>query len=148
MFDEKVILTRLQNGESIGDIAEELTDMLNKVNHKYEDSKRVAEEAKRKREASKRSELKALVQMIGKWYNDYIATTEEEKVVFSQALQGTDIEDMIGLFEGMHEIIVPLLSVVDPPVQKKEKKVQETTDDVISAFLKDMGWEKEKYPRE
>ena len=140
MFDEKVILTRLQNGESIGDIAEELTDMLNKVNHKYEDSKRVAEEAKRKREASKRSELKALVQMIGKWYNDYIATTEEEKVVFSQALQGTDIEDMIGLFEGMHEIIVPLLSVVDPPVQKKEKKIQKNTDDVISAFLKDMGW--------
>ena len=140
MFDEKVILTRLQNGESIGDIAEELTDMLNKVNHKYEDSKRVAEEAKRKREASKRSELKALVQMIGKWYNDYIATTEEEKAVFSQALQGTDIEDMIGLFEGMHEIIVPLLSVVDPPVQKKEKKIQKNTDDVISAFLKDMGW--------
>ena len=140
MFDEKVILTRLQNGESIGDIAEELTDMLNKVNHKYEDSKRVAEEAKRKREASKRSELKALVQMIGKWYNDYIATTEEEKVVFSQALQGTDIEDMIGLFEGMHEIIVPLLSVIDPPVQKKEKKAQKNTDDVISAFLKDMGW--------
>ena len=140
MFDEKVILTRLQNGESIGDIAEELTDMLNKVNHKYEDSKRVAEEAKRKREASKRSELKALVQMIGKWYNDYIATTEEEKVVFSQALQEADIEDMIGLFEGMHEIIVPLLSVVDPPVQKKEKKAQKNTDDVISAFLKDMGW--------
>ena len=140
MFDEKVILTRLQNGESIGDIAEELTDMLNKVNHKYEDSKRVAEEAKRKREASKRSELKALVQMIGKWYNDYIATTEEEEVVFSQALEGTDIEDMIGLFEGMHEIIVPLLSVVDPPVQKKEKKIQKNTDDVISAFLKDMGW--------
>ena len=140
MFDEKVILTRLQNGESIGDIAEELTDMLNKVNHKYEDSKRVAEEAKRKREASKRSEFKALVQMIGKWYNDYIATTEEEKVVFSQALQEADIEDMIGLFEGMHEIIVPLLSVVDPPVQKKEKKAQKNTDDVISAFLKDMGW--------
>ena len=140
MFDEKVILTRLQNGESIGDIAEELADMLNKVNHKYEDSKRVAEEAKRKREASKRSELKALVQMIGKWYNDYIATTEEEKVVFSQALQGTDIEDMIGLFEGMHEIIVPLLSVIDPPVQKKEKKVQKNTDDVINTFLKNMGW--------
>ena len=140
MFDEKVILTRLQNGESIGDIAEELTDMLNKINHKYEDSKRVAEEAKRKREASKRSELKALVQMIGKWYNDYIATTEEEKVAFGEALQEADIEDMIGLFEGMHEIIVPLLNVVDPPVQKKEKKVQKNTDDVISAFLKDMGW--------
>ena len=140
MFDEKVILTRLQNGESVEDIAKELTDVLNKANHKYEDTKREAEKAKQKREASKRSELKALAQMAGKWYNDYIATTEEEKVVFSQALQGTDIEDMIGLFEGMHEIIVPLLSVVDPPVQKKEKKIQKNTDDVISAFLKDMGW--------
>ena len=140
MFDEKVILTRLQNGESVEDIAEELTDMLNKVNHKYEDSKRVAEEAKRKREASKRSEFKALVQMIGKWYNDYIATTEEEKVAFSQALQEADIEDMIELFEGAHEIIRPLLSVIDPPAKKKEKKVQKNTDDVISAFLKDMGW--------
>ena len=140
MFDEKVILTRLQNGESVEDIAEELTDMLNKVNHKYEDSKRVAEEAKRKREASKRSEFKALVQMIGNWYNDYIATTEEEKIAFSQALQEADIEGMIELFEGVHEIVVPLLEVIDLPAQKKEKKVQKNTDDVISAFLKDMGW--------
>ena len=140
MFDEKVILTRLQNGESVEDIAEELTDMLNKVNHKYEDSKRVAEEAKRKREASKRSEFKALVQMIGKWYNDYIATSEEEKVAFGQALQEADIEGMIELFEGVHEIVVPLLEVIDLPAQKKEKKVQKNTDDVISAFLKDMGW--------
>ena len=60
MFDEKVILTRLQNGESVEAIAKELTDVLNKANHKYEDTKRAAEEAKRKREASKRSELKAL----------------------------------------------------------------------------------------
>ena len=140
MFDEKVILTKLQNGESIEDIAEELTDMLNKVNHKYEDSKRVAEEAKRKREASKRSELKALVQMIGKWYNDYIATTEEEKVAFGQALQEADIEEVIELFEAIHEIIVPLLSVIDPPAKKKEKKVQKNTDDVINTFLKNMGW--------
>lgn len=140
MFDEKVILTRLQNGESVEDIAEELTDMLNKVNHKYEDTKRAAEEAKQKRELAKRSELKALVQMIGKWYNDYIATTEEEKVAFGQALQEADIEDVIELFEGVHEIIEPLLSVIDPPVPKKEKKAQKNTDDVISAFLKDMGW--------
>lgn len=140
MFDEKVILTRLQNGESVEDIAEELTDMLNKVNHKYEDTKRAAEEAKQKRELAKRSELKALVQMIGKWYNDYIATTEEEKVAFGQALQEADIEDVIELFEGVHEIIEPLLSVIDSPVPKKEKKAQKNTDDVISAFLKDMGW--------
>ena len=141
MFDEKVILTRLQNGESVEDIAKELTDVLNKANHKYEDTKRAAEEAKRKREASKRSELKALVQMIGKWYNDYIATTEEEKVAFGEALQEADIDEVIELFEGIHEIIVPLLSVIDPPVQKKEKKkAQKNTDDVINTFLKNMGW--------
>ena len=141
MFDEKVILTRLQNGESVEDIAKELTDVLNKANHKYEDTKRAAEEAKQKREASKRSELKALAQMAGKWYNDYIATTEEEKVAFGQALQEADIEEVIGLFESIHEIIVPLLSVIDPPVQKKkEKKVQKNTDDVINTFLKNMGW--------
>lgn len=139
MFDEKVILTRLQNGESVEDIAKELTDVLNKANHKYEDTKRAAEEAKQKREASKRSELKALAQMAGKWYNDYIATTEEEKVAFGQALQEADIEEVIELFEGIHEIIVPLLQV-NPPVQKKEKKVPKNTDDVINTFLKNMGW--------
>ena len=141
MFDEKVILTRLQNGESVEAIAKELTDVLNKANHKYEDSKRAAEEAKQKREASKKSELKALAQMAGKWYNDYIATTEEEKVAFGEALQEADIEEVIGLFQGIHEIIVPLLSVIDPPVQKKEKKIQKKdTDDVINTFLKNMGW--------
>ena len=141
MFDEKVILTRLQNGESVEAIAKELTDVLNKANHKYEDSKRAAEEAKQKRELAKRSELKALAQMAGKWYNDYIATSEEEKVAFGQALQEADIEEVIELFESVHEIIVPLLSVIDPPVQKKEKKkAQKNTDDVINTFLKNMGW--------
>lgn len=141
MFDEKVILTRLQNGESVEDIAKELTDVLNKANHKYEDTKRAAEEAKQKRELAKRSELKALAQMAGKWYNDYIATTEEEKVAFGEALQEADLEEVIELFEGVHEIIVPLLSVIDPPVQKKEKtKPKQNTDDVINTFLKNMGW--------
>ena len=140
MLYEKVIITRLQNREAGEYIAKELTDVLNKANHKYEDTKRAAEEAKQKREAAKRSELKALAQMAGKWYNDYIATTEEEKVAFGQALQEADIEEVISLFEGVHEIIVPLLSVVDPPVQKKEKKVQKNTDDVINTFLKNMGW--------
>ena len=141
MFDEKVILTRLQNGESVEDIAKELTDVLNKANHKYEDTKREAEKAKQKREASKRSELKALAQMAGKWYNDYIATSEEQKVAFGEALQEADIEEVIELFEGIHEIIMPLLSVIDPPAKKKkEKKAQKNTDDVINTFLKNMGW--------
>ena len=140
MFDEKVILTRLQNGESVEDIAKELTDVLNKANHKYENTKRAAEETKRKRELAKRSELKVLAQMASKWYNDYIATSEEEKAAFGETFQEADIEEIIDLFEGVHEIIVPLLSVIDPPVQKKEKKVQKNTDDVINTFLKNMGW--------
>ena len=140
MFDEKAILTRLQNGEDVQTIANEMANLINEVNHKYEDSKRKAEEAKQKREASKRSELKALAQMAGKWYNNYIATTEEEKVAFGEALQEADLEEVIELFENLHEIIVPLLSVIDPPVQKKEKKVQKNTDDVINTFLKNMGW--------
>ena len=140
MFDEKVILTRLQNGESVEDIAKELTDVLNEANHKYEDAKRTAEKAKQKRELAKRSDLKALAQMAGKWYNDYIATTEEEKTAFGQALQEADIEEVIELFENIHEIIVPLLGVIDPPVQKKEKKIQKNTDDVINTFLQNMGW--------
>ena len=140
MYDEKVILTRLQNGESVEDIAKELTDVLNEANHKYEDAKRTAEKAKQKRELAKRSDLKALAQMAGKWYNDYIATTEEEKTAFGQALQEADIEEVIELFENIHEIIVPLLGVIDPPVQKKEKKIQKNTDDVINTFLQNMGW--------
>lgn len=141
MFDEKVILTRLQNGESVEAIAKELTDVLNKANHKYEDTKRAAEAAKRKREASKRSELKALMQMIDKWYSDYIATTEGEKAAFSQAFQEADIEEVIELFESLHEIIMPLVQIVDLPVQKKkETKPKQNTDDVINTFLKNMGW--------
>ena len=140
MFDEKAILTRLQNGEDVQTIANEMANLINEVNHKYEDSKRKAEEAKQKREASKRSELKALAQMAGKWYNDYIATTEEEKVAFGEALQEADLDEVIELFEGVHEIIAPLLVVIDSPIQKKEKKVQKNTDDVINTFLKNMGW--------
>lgn len=141
MFDEKVILTRLQNGESVEAIAKELTDVLNKANHKYEDTKRAAEEAKRKREASKRSELKALIQMAGKWYNDYIATSEKEKIELDQALQEIDLEEAIELVDGIHDLFVSLNQIVDPPIQKKkETKPKQNTDDVISSFLKNMGW--------
>lgn len=140
MFDEKVILTRLQNGESVEDIAKELTDVLNKANHKYEDTKRAAEEAKQKRELAKRSELKALIQMTGKWYNDYIATSEKEKTELDQALQEIDLEEAIELVDSIHDLFVSLNQIVDPPVQKKEKKTQKNTDDVINTFLKNMGW--------
>lgn len=140
MFDEKVILTRLQNGESVEDLASELTDMLNRANHKYEDAKREAEKTKQKRELAKKTELKALAQMAGKWYSDYIATTEEEKVAFSKALQEADIDEVIEYFENVHEIIGPLLGAIGTPVQKKDKKTQKKTDDVINAFLADMGW--------
>ena len=140
MFDEKEILTRLQNGEDVQTIANEMANLINKANHKYEEAKRKEEDAKQKRELAKRSELKALAQMASKWYNDYIATSEEEKAAFGETFQEADIEEIIGLFEGVHEIIVPLLSVIDPPVQKKEKKVQKNTDDVINTFLKNMGW--------
>lgn len=140
MFDEKVILTRLQNGESVEDIAKELTDVLNKANHKYEDTKREAEKAKQKRELAKRSELKTLIQMAGKWYNDYIATSEKEKTELDQALQEIDLEEAIELVDGIHDLFVSLNQIVDPPVQKKEKKTQKNTDDVINTFLKNMGW--------
>ena len=140
MFDEKVILTRLQNGESVEDIAKELTDVLNKANHKYEDTKRAAEEAKQKRELAKRSELKALIQMAGKWYNDYIATSEKEKTELDKALQEIDLEEAIELVDGIHDLFVTFNRIADPPIQKKEKKVQKDTDDVINTFLKNMGW--------
>ena len=140
MFDEKVILTRLQNGESVEDIAKELTDVLNKANHKYEDTKRAAEEAKQKRELAKRSELKALIQMAGKWYNDYIATSEKEKTELDKALQEIDLEEAIELVDGIHDLFVTFNRIADPPIQKKEKKVQKNTDDVINTFLKNMGW--------
>lgn len=140
MFDEKVILTRLQNGESVEDIAKELTDVLNKANHKYEDTKREAEKAKQKRELAKRSELKALIQMAGKWYNDYIATSEKEKTELDKALQEIDLEEAIELVDGIHDLFVTFNQIADPPIQKKEKKVQKNTDDVINTFLKNMGW--------
>ena len=140
MFDEKVILTRLQNGESVEDIAKELTDVLNKANHKYEDTKREAEKAKQKRELAKRSELKALIQMAGKWYNDYIATSEKEKTELDKALQEIDLEEAIELVDGIHDLFVTFNRIADPPIQKKEKKVQKNTDDVINTFLKNMGW--------
>lgn len=140
MFDEKVILTRLQNGESVEAIAKELTDVLNKANHKYEDSKRATEEAKQKRELAKRSELKTLMQMIDKWYNDYIATTEEEKDAVNDALQEANIEEVVELFESVHDIMTSLTQFIDPPVQKKKTKPKRNTDDVINTFLKNMGW--------
>ena len=63
MFDEKTILARLQNGEDVQKIADEMTTILNQANKAYADQKAAEEAAKKRNEVQKKEDLQEILNL-------------------------------------------------------------------------------------
>ena len=123
MFDEKVIMARLLKGEPAVDIANEMADLLNKVNKEYieAEAKKKAAEDQKKKEFN--DILEATADWVVKWYPSM------EKEVVAEALAGIDVDAMLKEIDSAYKII-------DKVKVKKYTSVDEALDD----FLKSMGW--------
>ena len=140
MFDEKTILARLQNGEDVQTIADEMAVMINAVNKTYTDQK-AAEEAAKKTEAQKYEDLQEIIDMFVDWFGTYYEIDVED---LKSELKADEVIELVDSLKGYIEAIKGLESMFDSKktVSKviKSNTKPKSADDRISDFLNKMGW--------
>ena len=140
MFDEKVILTRLQNGESVEDIANEMANLINKVNKTYADQKAAEEAAKAKAETQKKEDLQEILDMFTDWFNAYYDIEIDGRLEADAVLELIDsIKEYIEALNDLESIFGIKKSAVKATKSNAKSKFK-SSDEKISDFLKQMGW--------
>ena len=140
MFDEKVILTRLQNGESVEDIANEMANLINKVNKTYADQKAAEEAAKAKAETQKKEDLQEILDMFTDWFNAYYDIEVDGRLEADAVLELIDsIKEYIEALNDLESIFGIKKSAVKATKSNAKSKFK-SSDEKISDFLKQMGW--------
>ena len=134
MFDEKTILVRLQNGEDVQAIANEITAMLNAANKAYTDQK--TKEAKV--EIQKKKELQEILDLFMEWLETFYDIKIDKKVPADSVIE------LIDSLKEYIEALKDLESVNDmkKPVEKviKSNTKPKNADEQSGDFLKEMGW--------
>ena len=155
MYNVDEIVARLQNGDSLDVIGNELATLLNDANAKHiaiqkaEEEKRTAEaekarqaQIKAQRTATRRELLWDVLEAIRNYagYTDYAAT------INTWLAEATD-EDVAELDTQMIELLktFDVLAQLNFAIAPKQEKVQEDTKKVdpnkaLGDFLKMMGW--------
>ena len=144
MFDTNEILARLQNGEAVQTIADEMADLLNEANalykEKVEADKRVAEQ----RDVQKKEHMELILQDIRAWFNEFYDCE------WAKDLNDIKVEAVIELVDSLVDYVDAFIELEKTlkakpdvkPAAKPVKKIFKTNnpDDTLNAFLKQMGW--------
>ena len=123
MFDEKVIMARLLKGEPAVDIANEMADLLNKVNKEYIE----AEAKKKAAEDQKKKEFNDILEATADWVVKWYPTMERE--VVAEALDNMDVDAMLKEIDNAYKII-----------NKVKVNKYTSVDEALEDFLTSMGW--------
>ena len=140
MFDEKVILARLQNGEDAQAIANEMADMINKANKMYADELAKAEEAKRAEEQKqavqkqKIADLQAILDEFALWFQEYYDIDAGDE------LKADSIMELIDEVQEYMDALKNLGMVIGKKPAVKTVVKTQSADDTLNAFLNKMGW--------
>lgn len=131
MFDKAHILTRLQNGEDVQKIADEMAKMINEAQDEYKAQKAEAEKV----EIQKKEDLAVIVEMYADWLCKYYGFDREE-------IGTLNVDTIIDLIDECMEYVdalAELESILKPKkvVEKPKKKDAQAT---IDEFIKVMGW--------
>ena len=134
MFTEKDILARLQNGEDVQKIADEMAKMINAANKTYTDQKAAEEAAKKQNEIQKREDLQEILDLFMDWLNAHYGIGNKGDVTADQVIE---------LIESLQEYIEAIKDLeavfgVKKPAAKATKP--QSADETINQFLKNMGW--------
>ena len=140
MFDEKVILTRLQNGEDVQTIANEMANLINKVNKTYTDQKAAEEAAKAKAETQKKEDLQEILDMFTDWFNAYYDIDTDGRLEADAVLELIDsIKEYVEALNDLESLFSVKKSAVKA-TKNSTKSKSKSSDEQISDFLKQMGW--------
>ena len=146
MFDEKTILARLQNGENVQKIADEMAAMINAANKAYADQKAAEEAAKAeaaKAEIQKKEELQDILDMFVDWFGTYYGVNAES---VKAELTADQVIELVDSLKEYIEAMKGLEAMFGKPVAKPAVKVIKSNtkptnaDETINDFLKKMGW--------
>lgn len=152
MINSKDILTRLQNGEDVDAIANEMMDALNAANDQFQKE----EEEKKKAAAmidDKAADLRVILDMLYNFCKKHYCENDEDLAALNEVFADMDafeiikqIEDLGAMVVNMKEMFnnAPVFNfvVADKPVGNTKKKVIESKKDadfVINSFLKSIG---------
>ena len=143
MFDVNEILARLQNGETMDDIAADISKALTAAEQKFqkEKEKKIAEAAALEKEAK----LNDLAETI------LLALDEYMSIKYPEVMDGEGLEvaEFRELVDNLLDSIVKMKEVFGdfaftslqiPKTEYKAPKKVKTADDKIADFLNSMGW--------
>ena len=145
MFTKADILARLQNGDTVDDIAAEMAAALNEA--EAEKKALDAEFAAKEKEETRVLEAKrAAVDMMLDGLCDYLVATGEDELL--DEVYELDTDKIIELLDGsiamakslekLKGLQFPLMGVKVPTAQKVVMN-KDTADQVLNAFLKEFG---------
>ena len=134
-FNKADIIARLQKGEKIEDIANEMSEILNTAEADYKAEQKAAK-ASRVEEA-KREAVKMIIDGIC----DYCVAIGEEKVLAE--LHEVDIKKVVDAIDSWF-VMIKALAELDKlefkiPTEKKIEKRAAGADSIIANFLRDFG---------
>ena len=136
MFDKAEILARLQNGDSMDEIAKEMSDALNAANAQYQEETIKANEEKLEAKRVEAAKNAAIDTVIGGLVDYCVASGMED---LAQELQGEDEASRKALMEGIDSILamIKLIGKLEnlefSPVATKREQV--SADEAIRSFL-------------
>lgn len=137
MFDEKTILTRLQNGEDVQKIADEMTAVLNQANKAYADQKAAEEAAKKRNEVQKKEDLQEILNLFTEWFKTYYSIDAKGKLEADAVLELIDsIKDYVEALKDLEAIF----DIKDTHKTIKSNIKPKNADEQIRDFLNKMGW--------
>lgn len=143
MFTEKDILTRLQNGEDVQKIADEMAKMINAANKTYTDQKAAEEAAKAeaaKAEGQKKEELQSILDLFCDWFGTYYNMDVAEIKSELKADQVIELIDSLKEYIEALKGLETMFSMKNAPKIIKSNTKPKSADEQISDFLNKMGW--------
>jgi len=141
MFTEKDILARLQNGEDVQKIADEMAKMINAANKTYTDQKAAEEAAKKQNEIQKKEDLQKILDMFADWFGTYYDMDVAEIKSELKADQVIELIDSLKEYVEAIKGLESMLGAKKPAVKViKSNTKPKSADEQINDFLKKMGW--------
>ena len=151
MFNEKDLLARLQNGETMDDIAKDLSAALNAANKEYEiqkeKQKREEEEMWRKKEeeVQKKIDLESIINDFVDWaqiYDEcplivkYLKTMSGEEMLEAIPV----VEKAVKVREDMDKWLASFTVPAAKVARSTKKDIDKKAGDILETFMKTMGW--------
>ena len=118
------IVARIQKGEKVEDIANEMTAMLNKAQEEIK-----AQEAKKVAAAEQDTKLNEIADRIAVALQDYLTLMG----IDAEGLTGAEVRDMLDEF-------APLMNKIKNLKVKIEKAPLDSPEDVFGKWFKMMNW--------